>query len=66
MELNKLKIIDGKLFLDGTEVKCVQKINLQKGVDEIKTSLKIEMIVESKFDELDSESFSDNWSSDLA
>lgn len=60
MELNKLKIIDGKLFLDDTEVKYVQKINLQKGIDEYKTSLKIEMIVESTFDELDSESFGDN------
>lgn len=60
MELNKLKIIDGKLFLDGTEVRCVQKINLQKGVDEFKTSLKIEMIVESVLDDLDSECFSDN------
>lgn len=53
MELNKLKIIDGKLFLDGTEIKGIQKIKLQKGIDEYKTSLKLEMIVESPLDDLE-------------
>lgn len=66
MDLNQLKIIDGKLFLDNTEVKGIQKINLQKGIDEYKTSLKIEMIVESQLDELDSKSFRNNWGCDLA
>ncbi|MCW2280116.1 hypothetical protein [Lactococcus lactis] len=60
VDLNQLKIIDGKLFLDNTEVKGIQKINLQKGIDEYKTSLKIEMIVESQLDELDSKSFRNN------
>jgi len=60
VDLNQLKIIDGKLFLDNTEVKGIQKINLQKGIDEYKTSLKIEMIVESQLDELNSKSFRNN------
>ncbi len=60
VDLNQLKIIDDKLFLDNTEVKGIQKINLQKGIDEYKTSLKIEMIVESQLDELDSKSFRNN------
>lgn len=53
MDLNQIKIVDGKLFLDDTEVKGIQKINLQKGVDIYKTSLKIEMIVGSPLDELE-------------
>lgn len=53
MDLNELKIVDGKLFLDDTEVKGIQKINLQKGIDIYKTSLKIEMIVGSPLDELE-------------
>lgn len=53
MDLNRIKIVDGKLFLDDTEVKGIQKINLQKGIDIYKTSLKIEMIVESPLDELE-------------
>ncbi|MET4548104.1 hypothetical protein [Lactococcus lactis] len=52
MDLNQIKIVDGKLFLDDTEVKGIQKINLQKGIDIYKTSLKIEMIVGSPLDEL--------------
>lgn len=53
MDLNQIKIVDGKLFLDDTEVKGIQKINLQKGIDIYKTSLKIEMIVGSPLDELE-------------
>lgn len=53
MDLNQIKIVDGKLFLDDTEVKGIQKINLQKGIDIYKTSLKIEMIVGSTLDELE-------------
>lgn len=53
MDLNQIKIVDGKLFLDNTEVKGIQKINLQKGIDIYKTSLKIEMIVGSPLDELE-------------
>ncbi|KST87611.1 hypothetical protein [Lactococcus lactis] len=53
MDLNQIKIVDGKLFLDDTEVKGIQKINLQKGIDMYKTSLKIEMIVGSPLDELE-------------
>ena len=53
MDLNQIKIVDGKLFLDDTEVKGIQKRNLQKGIDIYKTSLKIEMIVGSPLDELE-------------
>ncbi|WP_394530034.1 hypothetical protein LL045_08175 [Lactococcus lactis subsp. lactis] len=53
MDLNQIKIVDGKLFLDDTEVKGIQKINLQKSIDIYKTSLKIEMIVGSPLDELE-------------
>lgn len=53
MDLNQIKIVDGKLFLDDTEVKGIQKISLQKGIDIYKTSLKIEMIVGSPLDELE-------------
>lgn len=53
MDLNQIKIVDGKLFLDDTEVKGIQKIYLQKGIDIYKTSLKIEMIVGSPLDELE-------------
>ena len=53
MDLNQIKIVDGKLFLDDTEVKGIQKINLQKGIDIYKTSLKIEMIVGSPLDKLE-------------
>ena len=53
MDLNQIKIVDGKLFLEDTEVKGIQKINLQKGIDIYKTSLKIEMIVGSPLDELE-------------
>lgn len=53
MDLNQIKIVDEKLFLDDTEVKGIQKINLQKGIDIYKTSLKIEMIVGSPLDELE-------------
>ncbi|GEM_PF-6791076 len=60
MELNQIKIVNGKLFLDDTEVKGIQKINLQKDIDGYKTFLKIEVIVESYLDELDSKHFSNN------
>ncbi len=52
MPLNQLKIIDRELFLDGTELKCVQKMNFQQGIDTFPT-LHLEMIVESLLDTLD-------------
>lgn len=60
MELNQIKIVDEKLFLDDTEIKGIQKINLQKDINGYKTFLKIEMIVESALDELDSKCLSNN------
>lgn len=52
MPLNQLKIIDRELFLDGTELKCLQKMNFQQGID-IFPTLHLEMIVESLLDTLD-------------
>jgi hypothetical protein len=52
MPLNQLKIINCELFLDGTELKCVQKMNFQQGIDTFPT-LNLEMIVESPLDTLD-------------
>lgn len=52
MPLNQLKIIDRELFLDGTELKCVQKMNFQQGINTFPT-LNLEMIVESLLDTLD-------------
>lgn len=52
MPLNQLKIIDRELFLDGTELKCVQKMNFQQGIDTFPT-LHLEMIVDSLLDTLD-------------
>lgn len=52
MPLNQLKIINRELFLDGTELKCVQKMNFQQGINTFPT-LNLEMIVESLLDTLD-------------
>lgn len=60
MELNQIKIVDEKLFLDDTEIKGIQKINLQKDINGYKTFLKIEMVVESDLDELDSKCLSND------
>lgn len=52
MPLNQLKIINSELFLDGTELKCVQKMNFQQGINTFPI-LNLEMIVESLLDTLD-------------
>ena len=46
MDLNHISIVDGKLFLDDTEVKGIRKINLQKGIDGYKTYLEIEIHID--------------------
>ncbi|KST90140.1 hypothetical protein LKF67_1439 [Lactococcus lactis subsp. lactis] len=52
MPLNQLKIIDRELFIDGTELKCVQKMNFQQGINTFPI-LNLEIIVESLLDTLD-------------
>lgn len=46
MDLNQLNIIDGKLFLDDTEMQGIRKIKLQKGIDGYKTYLEIEIHID--------------------
>lgn len=51
MGSNQIKIIDGQLFLNGTQLNGIQKYDIQS--DGVMTFLKFEMVVESLLDSLD-------------
>lgn len=51
MGSNQIKIIDGQLFLNGTQLNGIQKYDIQS--DGVMTFLKFEMVAESLLDSLD-------------